>query len=80
MHTIESAAKDLRYGLRQLRQSPSFTIIAVLSLALGVGANTAMFQLIDAVRLRTLPVSRSRTARLDRLPSRIDSSGLVFDA
>jgi putative ABC transport system permease protein len=57
MHAIESAAKDLRYGLRQLRQSPSFTIIAVLSLALGVGANTAMFQLIDAVRLRTLPVS-----------------------
>ena len=57
MHTIESAAKDLRYGLRQLRQSPSFTIIAVLSLALGVGANTAMFQLIDAVRLRSLPVS-----------------------
>src|SRR5580658_10333815 len=47
---------DLRFGLRQLRLNPTFTAVAVLSLGLGIGANTAIFQLIDAVRLRTLPV------------------------
>src|SRR5262249_35678939 len=47
---------DLRFGLRQLRLNPMFTLVAVLSLALGIGANTAIFQLIDAIRLRALPV------------------------
>jgi putative ABC transport system permease protein len=47
---------DLRFGLRQLRLNPTFTIVAVVSLGLGIGANTAIFQLIDAIRLRTLPV------------------------
>jgi predicted permease len=53
---MEVAFADLRYGLRQLRLSPGFTTIAILSLALGIGANTAIFQLIDAIRLRSLPV------------------------
>ena len=53
---MEAIVKDLRFGLRQLRLNPIFTIVSVSSLALGIGANTAIFQLIDAVRLRALPV------------------------
>src|ERR1051326_9193972 len=48
--------RDIRHGLRALRLNPGFSAIAVLSLALGIGANTAIFQLLDAIRLRTLPV------------------------
>ncbi|MFZ0594666.1 MAG: ABC transporter permease, partial [Bryobacteraceae bacterium] len=53
---IDSVWQDVRYGARMLRANPAFTTVAVLSLALGIGANTAIFQLLDAVRLRTLPV------------------------
>jgi len=56
--SMDALIKDLRFGLRQLRLNPTFTLVAVLSLALGIGANTAIFQLIDAVRLRTLPVQK----------------------
>jgi putative ABC transport system permease protein len=53
---VESIFHDLRYGARLLRLNPGFALVAIASLALGIGANTAMFQLIDSVRLRTLPV------------------------
>ena len=53
---LDEARADLVYGLRQLRLSPGFTAIAVLSLGLGIGANTAIFQLVNAIRLKTLPV------------------------
>jgi putative ABC transport system permease protein len=48
--------RDLRYSIRVLRKSPTFALVAVLSLGLGIGASTALFQVLDAIRLRTLPV------------------------
>lgn len=56
--------QDLHYGFRSLRKNPAFSVVAVLSLALGIGANTAIFSLIDALLLKALPVA--------------DAKGLVF--
>ncbi|HLJ79459.1 MAG TPA: ABC transporter permease, partial [Acidobacteriaceae bacterium] len=53
---LESFAQDLRYGVRMLAKSPAFGAIVVLTLALGIGANTAIFTLVDAVMLRSIPV------------------------
>ncbi len=63
MNTIgffENFWQDLSYGARQLRSNPSFFVVAVLSLALGIGANTAIFHLLDALRLRSLPVENAQ--------------------
>jgi putative ABC transport system permease protein len=57
---IESVWQDLRYAARMLRTNPGFFAVAAISLALGIGANTAIFQLLDAVRLRMLPVENPR--------------------
>ncbi len=58
---FDTTTRDLRFGLRVLLRQPAFAIVAVLSLGLGIGANTAIFQLIDTVRLRTLPVESPET-------------------
>jgi hypothetical protein len=61
---LEQMGQDLRYAFRTLRKSGGFTATAILTLALGIGANTAIFQLLDAVRLRSLPVSTPQSLAL----------------
>ncbi len=56
---LETIVQDLRFGLRMLRKSPGFTAVAVLTLALGIGANTAIFSLIDSIFLQMLPVKNA---------------------
>src|SRR5436190_20994470 len=57
---LEDFLQDVRYGLRQLRRSPGFTAVATLTLALGIGVNTAIFTLINSLLLRSLPVENPK--------------------
>src|SRR5437867_5807033 len=75
MNWLESCLQDLPYSGRQLKQSPVFALVAVLSLALGIGANSAIFQLIDAVRLRSLPVQKPEELLSIDFPSGAFRSG-----
>jgi hypothetical protein len=71
---LEDVGFDLRCAVRMMRRSPAFSAVAVLSLALGIGANTSIFSVIDALMLRPLPVDRPsrlvivRTKRSDTVP------------
>jgi predicted permease len=64
---LERAAQDVRYALRLFRRNPGFALVAVLSLTLGIGANTALFQVVNAVRLQSLPVATPSTLAEVRL-------------
>jgi len=72
---LESLWSDLRFGARLLRFNPVFAGAAILSLALGIGANTAIFQLLDAVRLRTLPVKNPQEIARISIDNRHGASG-----
>jgi putative ABC transport system permease protein len=72
---LENLLQDARHGLRLLLLNPGFAIVAILSLALGIGANTAIFQLLDAVRLRTLPVQHPEQLAIVRIGNRENASG-----
>ena len=58
IRALEQSRQDVRYALRTLRKSPGFALVAILTLSLGISANTAIYTLIDALMLRSLPVSR----------------------
>src|ERR1700730_6003301 len=73
----ESLLQDVRFALRTLRKSWGFTLTAVLTLALGIGANTAIFQLLDAVRLRSLPVANPATLAAVRVKSGTRGFGIT---
>jgi putative ABC transport system permease protein len=78
MNTVGLAAafwQDLRYGARVLRLNPGFAVVAVLSLALGVGANTAIFELLNAVRIRMLPVNDPQQLAQVRIGNRKSATG-----
>jgi len=72
---MASLWQDLRHAFRLLRLSPGFTIISILTLALGIGANTAIFQLIDSVRLRAIPVKNPQELGTIRIADRHWGSG-----
>jgi macrolide transport system ATP-binding/permease protein len=61
MHLLEDLASDLRFAARTFRRSPTFTITAILSLGLGIGANSAIFTALDAVLWKPLPVQNPHT-------------------
>jgi len=78
---LESLVQDLRYALRQLGKSPGFTLTAILTLALGIGATTAIFTLLEQVMLQSLPVaSPDQLWRIGDEPHCCDWTGYSQDS
>src|SRR5713226_9211755 len=71
---METLMKDLRFGIRMMTRSPGFTLVAIITIALGIGANTAIFSVVDAVLLRSLPYPDA--GRLVMLWSTMQSQGV----
>lgn len=75
----ESILQDVRFALRTLRQSPGFTLTVIGTLALGIGANAAIFQLIDAVRLRSLPIKNPQELATVQIEWHNNGIGVIDD-
>ena len=69
--TLDAVIKDVRYGARMLRANPGFTLVVVLSLAAGIGANSAIFSIANAMLLRTLPIAEPENVHVMRFESRL---------
>lgn len=68
LNSVETLIQDMRYGVRMLGKNPGFTLIAIITLALGIGANTAIFNIVNALLLRPMPgvVEEERLVQVGR--------------
>jgi predicted permease len=76
---LQNRTADIRYALRMMRKSPGFSSIAILSLALGIGANTAIFTLVDAILLKMLPVKDPRQLYMVGIPNPRGGVGVIWN-